>query len=196
MFDPVMLDEQSFRHLEQSYNRERQRPNRSATATTRFHGTEATSAAVVQIYTGATAGDLLSPTSGVFAGRVRYLKTNSWTSGLAVWIGYIDWESDSGAVVGEEQRSFVGFRAGVYTVSSVTRPLYHVQAGEMSFIGKPDSGIAKGSSGTVSLWHRSTEADSTINLTAKALGAAVTSGLWVSVSRVRGGQIYAAPWEC
>lgn len=62
-------------------------------------------------------------------------------------------------------------------------------------IGKPDANIAKGASGTVSIWEDDSSADSGDNVTAKALGAAVTSAKWVTVWKL-GTTYYVAPWEC
>ena len=51
-------------------------------------------------------------------------------------------------------------------------------------LGKPDSDIAAGDDGTVSVWRRNssgTLADSTLNVTANALGGDVASGLYASL---------------
>lgn len=198
---PYVLSERNYRELVEVINSHRRKftnLERKVAGSRRHYGTvrSADSSRIVQIHTGGTAGDLVSPTSGVFPGRIRFLKQNVWTTGRSVWIGYTDWESDAGAVVGENGRSFVGTRGGLYTVSGVKRPLYHVTAGEMSFVCKADSDIAMGASGTVSLYHGTTPSDSTLDLTAKALGAAVTGSKWAVCARLRSGQIYVSPWEC
>lgn len=51
-------------------------------------------------------------------------------------------------------------------------------------LGKPDADIASGASGTVSVWRRNssgTLADSTLNVTAKALGGPVTASIYVTL---------------
>jgi len=66
-------------------------------------------------------------------------------------------------------------------------------------IGKADGAITKGSSGTVSVWRRNetTDAweDSTMNVTATALGAAMTASKYASIG-CRNGEWLVAPWEC
>jgi hypothetical protein len=61
-------------------------------------------------------------------------------------------------------------------------------------IGKADANIAKGASGTISIYRGATPSDTGINISAKALGAAVTANKWVSLAAVHG-QWYVAPWE-
>ena len=63
-------------------------------------------------------------------------------------------------------------------------------------VGKPDANIAKGASGTVSVWMGTpgSEADSSINVTAYATGAAVTSAKWVSLVFVNGSWLVGC-WE-
>ncbi len=66
------------------------------------------------------------------------------------------------------------------------------------YLGKADSNISKGSTGTVSLWvgASGSETDSTINITGcSALGAAITSGKWVTVQYVNGVP-YVGQFEC
>lgn len=155
---------------------------------------------IVQIWDGSSSiGDLVSPNAdGYHAARLRFFGDGTSNNvGMNAWLAFIDWEDgDLAQVVGECGRYFVSVPMGNVTSGGVEKPAYLTMSGEMSFICKPDSSISKGSSGTVSLYHRSSETDSTINLTAKALGAAVTSGKWCTVTRVRGGQTYVLPWEC
>lgn len=63
--------------------------------------------------------------------------------------------------------------------------------------GKADSAISKGSSGTVSIWVGAggSEVDSTINVTAYARGAAISSGKIVGIHFING-VAYVFPWEC
>lgn len=66
------------------------------------------------------------------------------------------------------------------------------------YLVKADSTIAKGSSGTCSLYYDNagTETDTTINISScKALGAEVTSGKWAIVQYMNGVP-YVGPWEC
>ena len=62
-----------------------------------------------------------------------------------------------------------------------------------SWIGKADSAISKGSSGTVSVY--AGETDTTLNVTAKALGAAVGSGKWCTLFCDQAGKWYVGCWE-
>jgi hypothetical protein len=64
--------------------------------------------------------------------------------------------------------------------------------------GKADSAISKGSTGTVSLWtyNGSAMADTGLNVTALAWGAAITSGKIVTVQLGQNGMWYVGPWEC
>ena len=61
-------------------------------------------------------------------------------------------------------------------------------------LGKPDANIAKGATGTVSIWEDDASSDTGTNQTCKALGAAVTSGKWVTVWRL-GTTYYVGCWE-
>jgi hypothetical protein len=66
------------------------------------------------------------------------------------------------------------------------------------YLVKADADIAKGSTGTASLYYDNagTETDTTINISScKALGAAVTSGKWCIVQYMNGVP-YIGPWEC
>jgi len=66
------------------------------------------------------------------------------------------------------------------------------------YLVKADSTIAKGSTGTASLYIGASgaETDSTINITnCRALGAEVTSGKWAIVQYMNGVP-YIGPWEC
>ena len=61
------------------------------------------------------------------------------------------------------------------------------------YLGKPVNNIAKGVSGDVDIYAAN---ESTVLSTksCKALGAAVTAGKWVIVSKIRG-KFYVGPWE-
>lgn len=153
---------------------------------------------VVQLnHATATAGDIVAANaSGVHPARIKHWNGSGYSNGTAVWLLLTDYyDVDSGDVIGEHAKYYgPATLAGEFTHSADTRPLYIARVGDQTFIGKPDANIAKAASGTVSLWHRGTEADSTINKTAEALGAAVTSGKWVTVQRIAG-QWYVGCWE-
>jgi len=144
-------------------------------------------------------GDLITPNSdGYHTGRLRFYGDGTENNiGANCWIGLIDWEdNDLGQVVGEHGRHYVGVPMGNVTSGGTEAPAFLVAVGEMQFLGKPDSTISKGSSGVVSLYHRSTPIDSGINLTCIAPGAAVTSAKFCWVTRPACGQIVASPYEC
>lgn len=62
-------------------------------------------------------------------------------------------------------------------------------------IGKADSNISKGSTGTFSVYNNGS--DTTDNLTVSALGAALTSAKWATAwYEEKSGTWYGAPWEC
>lgn len=145
----------------------------------------------------ATAGDIVAANaSGLHPGRIKEWNGSSYDNGDAVWLLLTDYyDVDAGAVIGEHGKFYGPAKlAGTFDVSSDVRPLYIAHVGDQTFIGKPDASIAKAASGTVSLWHRATEADSTLNVTAQALGAAVTIAKYVTVQRING-QWYVGCWE-
>lgn len=66
-----------------------------------------------------------------------------------------------------------------------------------AWIGKADSNISKGASGTISIWAgpEGSEADTSRNITAYNRMSLITSGYWVIVFRFRG-RYYVLSWEC
>jgi hypothetical protein len=144
-------------------------------------------------------GDILEPNAdNVFPARIKHWnETNEeFDEADDVWVRFADFDSiDAGDVLATHGKHYFARLAGRLTSEDSDRPLFVSLTCDQTFIGKPDADIAKGASGTISLWHRSTEADSTINKTAKALGAALTSAKWVTVERISG-QWYAGLWEC
>jgi hypothetical protein len=86
--------------------------------------------------------------------------------------------------------------ATVNGIISTTDKIMSVQVSEISkLLGKADSGISKGSSGTVSIYGTASETDITYNVTAYALGAEITAAKWVTVENING-IWYVGPWEC
>lgn len=141
-------------------------------------------------------GDLIAANvDGLHEGRVA-----RWVEGaIAIldncWIRFIDWEDDDeGDVIAEHGRYYYGRLSGVETFDGSLKPLYICAIGEQTFLGKPDADIAKGSSGTVSLYNRD-ETDSGLDKSPKALGQAVSEDKWVTVARFRGGSWYTGCWE-
>ena len=62
-------------------------------------------------------------------------------------------------------------------------------------VGIADEDIAKGATGTISIYNARTEADTDVNVEAKALGEAIEQGLWVTVIYLDGAWLV-FPWEC
>lgn len=81
----------------------------------------------------------------------------------------------------------------------VDQGLVALQAYRGVWIGKADSAIASGASGTVSIWTGTAggEADSTFDLSGcyNRTGLQVDSGTWCRVMEING-QLYVEPWEC
>lgn len=73
-------------------------------------------------------------------------------------------------------KGYPGFRC-VGVVDASNKIMLAVREEPDWYLCKSDSSISKGSTGTVSIYTLS-EADTTVNVTAKALGAAITSGKW------------------
>jgi hypothetical protein len=123
--------------------------------------------------------------------------------------GYVAYRSGSGTPVnGEEwgakddqwtlEKNRPGFiiDGGTKTTAGVTA----VSARQLvvrDLIGKPDSSISKGSTGTVSIWMGASgaEAATEYDITCSAKGAAVTGSKFVVVF-FRNGVWYVGPWEC
>lgn len=134
--------------------------------------------------------------------------TDGW--GTYLWnSGHVLYDTSVTPAIGEEwgpqdgtwtiRKNHWGFRiiggtTGSGAVSRVVAAQYMVH----ELIGKADSSIAKASSGTVSVWRRNetTDAweDSTMNITATALGAAITASKYASMGW-RNGLWLIACWE-
>jgi hypothetical protein len=143
-----------------------------------------------------TVGDILQQNSdGLHPGRIRTLSNATWTSQKTVWIKFVDWEADAGAVYTAHGRYFAGVLSGTFTSSGTTAPLYLCQAGEQSFLAQTTSAPGKGNTGTYKLYHAS-ESDSTFTQAAKAKGADTPINKWCNVWRNHAGVWYAGPWEC
>lgn len=123
--------------------------------------------------------------------------------------GYVAYRSGSGTpAYGEEW----GAKNAQWTLEK-NRPGFKIEGGIKStagvdaivarqhlvtdLIGKPDSDIAKGATGTVSIYMgaQGAEAVTEYDLTCSALGAAVTGSKWCVVFW-RNGVWYVGPWEC
>jgi hypothetical protein len=91
-----------------------------------------------------------------------------------------------------------GFLITAANNTSATAPYTSaVQSVIDQLLGKPDANISKGSSGTVSVYMgaANSETDASIDITACALGAAVTMSKWVTLAYINS-TWYVFPWEC
>lgn len=160
---------------------------------------------IVEVYhSSADPGDVVEANaSGYHPGRIRrYDGTTTYDDpSIDIWIQFVDGfdgqPNDDGAVLACNNEYYGPAKptGETWDNSGDERPVYVVECSERQFLCKADSSISKGSSGTVSLYHSHDETDSGINRTAKALGAAITSGKWAIYSRVAG-VWYVSPWEC
>lgn len=94
-------------------------------------------------------------------------------------------------------RATLNFMETLFGVAEFINGEWHATPLNRLLVGKADADISKGSSGTVSVYTGSagSETDSGINVTASALGAAITSAKWVTVAVNENGY-YVGPWEC
>lgn len=71
----------------------------------------------------------------------------------------------------------------------------YIAGDHRTVVVKADAAIAKGASGTCSIY--SNEVDTTDNITAKALGAAIVISKWATAwHEEKSGTWFVAPWEC
>lgn len=113
----------------------------------------------------------------------------------SIWTGTPGSESDS-------NRNIEGcyLRYGyVPTTTFVSVGMHHgkpyILGDHRTVIVKADAAIAKGASGTCSIYNN--EVDTTDNITANALGAAISSGKWATAwQEEKSGEWFVAPWEC
>lgn len=123
--------------------------------------------------------------------------------------GYVAYRSASGTPVNGEEW---GAKSAQWTLEK-NRPGFIIDGGTKTtagvsavsarqhvvrdLIGKPDADIAKGSTGTVSVWMGASgsEAVTEYDITCRALGAAVTGSKY-AVLFFRNGVWYVGPWEC
>jgi hypothetical protein len=144
-----------------------------------------------------SAGDVLEANSGnVFPGRVRTWANATVNNIRTCWIGFVDWfDSDLGDVYALQGKHFMGRFSGEYTVDATSAPLYVVAQGNFECWCKADSAIAKGATGTVSLYNDDFT-DSTINrASVLAKFMAVDTVQWCRMTRVMGTYIV-QPEEC
>lgn len=125
--------------------------------------------------------------------------------GYVVEAGFVKYGDSSvspGDVIGPKPSSWVGWKnypgfRVVQVIDSTNKIALVEPEPILTLHGKADSAISKGSSGTVSIWVGAggSEMDSTINVTAYARGAAISSGKIVGVHFING-VAYVFPWEC
>jgi len=145
-----------------------------------------------------TIGDILAPdASGYHPGRVRRRVEGVMTTiGDAVKVRFADFHDDDlGQVFATHGKYYpcVLIEGGEGT--PVPDTVYLALNGDTQYIVKRTTNLAKGSSGTFDLYHRSTEADSTFDLTnVKALGVAYTANKWATANRF-GPFWYVGCWE-
>lgn len=170
---------------------------------------------IVEVFhdTPAADGDIVEANSdGYHPGRiVTYDADHSYVVGADIWIQFVDGMdghdtgTDDGAVLACEGEyygpaKFTGEmfdlveNEGEEDETHDERPVYVVECSERQFLCKADSSISKGSSGTVSLYNAD-ETDSTINRTAKALFAAISTSKWCIYHRIAG-KWYVSKAEC
>lgn len=169
---------------------------------------------IVEVYHDSkSTGDIVEANSGGFhPGKIRRRDAaGDYIDCGNIWIQFVegfnghDTATDDGAVLACQGEYYGGARYA-NTWDKVTNPgeesethdkraVYVCVCDERQFLCKADSSITKGSSGTISLYNSHNKADSGINRTAEALGAAITSAKWSIYSRVAG-VWYVSPWEC
>jgi len=105
-----------------------------------------------------------------------------------------EWGAKDGQWTLEKNRPGFLITGGNETDDGITRAKQHLVT---DLIGKADSNISKGSSGTVSIWMGASAAEAVTeyDLTCSAKGAAITSAKFVVVF-FRNGVWYVGPWEC
>lgn len=117
------------------------------------------------------------------------------TTTVSVYGGAAGSESDSTFNIAGCYLRF-GFvpAGGEVTVGFINGQAY-ITSEHRTCIVKSDSGHSKGGSGTCSIYVNGS--DTGVNITATALGAAVTAGKWATAwQEVNSGDWYVAPWEC
>lgn len=137
------------------------------------------------------AGDDGFGTTLAQADYVAY-RSASGTPALSDW----EWGAKSGQWTLEKNRPGFHVCGGTKTTAGVNVMVAR-QRVVTDLIGKADSSISKGSTGTVSVWMgaQGAEAATEYDLTCSALGAAMTSAKW-AVIFLRHGVWYVGPWEC
>lgn len=144
---------------------------------------------VVQVnHSSATARDIVEANaSNVHPGRIKLWNGSAFDNGDDIWIGFFDYyDVDGGDMIAEQGKYYgPGVLVGTLDVDDDVRPFVICHLGSQTFLGKNSgSEIAKGSSGTIDLWHRQPEVDSNLFVAAKALGAAIPPDKFVTVQRI------------
>lgn len=105
-----------------------------------------------------------------------------------------EWGAKSGQWSLEKNRPGFLITGGNDTTATTTRAMQRIVT---NLKGKADGAISKGSTGAVSIWMGAggSEADTSMNITCRAYGAAITSGKIVVVW-FESGVWYVGPWEC
>lgn len=127
-------------------------------------------------------------------GKTDTSVTGGGTATVSVYAGTAGSESDTGQdVVSCYLRS--GYvPASTFVKIAVSNGNPYILGDHRQVIGKADSTITKGSTGTFSIYNN--ETDTTDNITAKALGAQVTGAKWATAwQEEKSGTWYCGCWE-
>jgi hypothetical protein len=155
---------------------------------------------LVQVWTTSgspTSGDVLEANSdNLFAGRIkRWIDATAETRDDC-WIKFVDWfDADSGDCYALHGKFHLAHFAGTAASGGTSKPLYVAEVGNFECWCKADSAIAKGASGTVSLYNDDFT-DSTLNRAstlAKFMDVDTTQ--WCMLTRTMGTYIV-QPVEC
>lgn len=147
---------------------------------------------------GPTIGDVLQANpSNLFLGRTRSFFNGTMAIGQTCWIGFVDfYDADlSQAIYAIHGKHYYARRAGSATFDGTSLPFFVATMGNFECWCKADSAIAKGASGTVSLYNDDFT-DSTINRASTlAKFIAVNTTQWCVLTRTMGTYIV-QPVEC
>jgi hypothetical protein len=205
--DPVIPSEAAMRQIRRMADRDRATMtnlrSRLATFSVRRHqgGYMPPYEEHVQVwqFTGSpTVGDVMAGNAdNIFTGRVKRFVNGSVASVYNCWIGFVDWyDADtSQTLYALHGKYYYAKLSGSATSAGVTAPFYVATQGNFECWCKADSAIAKGASGTVSLYNDDFT-DSTLNRAstlAKFMDVDTTQ--WCMLTRTMGTYIV-QPVEC